>query len=174
MMVLPDYAILVPAAVVVAVLSVAAFFHERNWRRVLAEYADLRRQHGAPAGRWPSFSLQLLLGLKPGLLVVLALICAGGAVIGAWAALAWPQPAPFAVLPVADANLPVVWAATGGAGGFTVALLAVVVLVATSPWSRVSRALHRAIPAKGEQRLELLGEALAADPQIASAASDRD
>lgn len=174
MMVLPDYAILVPAAVVVAVLSVAAFFHERNWRRVLAEYADLRRQHGAPAGRWPTFSLQLLLGLKPGLLVLLALICAGGVVIGAWAALAWPQPAPFAVLPVADASLPVVWAATGGAGGFLVALLAVIALVMTSPWSRVSRALHRAIYAKGEQRQELLGEALAADPHITGAPSGRE
>jgi hypothetical protein len=155
-----------PCAVLLAIFIPVSIWHERNWRKVLAEYAERRRAAGAPAGEWPSSELAHLMGIQPWLLFAVAGILAAVTAFGIYVALLWPHKPPGFDLPINPYDLPYLWSMIVAGTAAVVAVVAIAVDVARSPWAGVARSVRRSMyapPAERERRFAL---ALAADPEV--------
>ena len=155
-----------PCVVLLAVFIPVSVWHERNWRRTLAAYAEQRRAAGAPTGEWPPADLALLMGVQPWLVFVVCGILGGAIAIALWAVLQWPQtPAGFE-LPINPYDMPYIWTMVIAASAAVVAGLAIAIDAARSPWAKVARCIRRSMYASAEQRAAAFASALEADPEL--------
>lgn len=152
--------------VLLLVLIPVSVAHDRNWRRTLAAYAELRVQAGAPSGKWPRPGQAFLMGLQLWLVLSATSLLAVMTAVAAWAAALWPRRPPGFNLPVNFYDLPYVWALVVVGVATVVAGIALAVGVWRSPWWPVARRLRRAVYAPQERRELLFAEALALDPEI--------
>ena len=71
-----------------------SIWHERAWRRTLAEYGEARQTAGA-TDPWPPEGWGVLLGVQPWLLLGSAGLLAAMTALGLAALIAWPHKLPF-------------------------------------------------------------------------------
>jgi hypothetical protein len=161
----PGYPV-IPCAVLLLVFIPVSIWHERNWLRTLAAYAEVRREAGAVEEDWPQSDLATLMGVQLWLVLLVTSLLAAGTGVAVWAALLWPQrPAGFD-LPVNFYDLPYLGAFVVAGVAAVVAGLAIAVDVARSPWAGVARKVRRAVYARPDERERLFGLALAVDPGV--------
>lgn len=157
-----------PCVVLLAVFIPVSIWHERNWRRTLADYARVRREAGAPDGVWPSSGLAHLMGVQPGLVLIACGMLGAVVILAAGVALMWPRTPPGFDLPMNPLDLPYVWSMIVAATAAIVAGVAIALDVRRNPWSKVARKVRQAIYARAEQRARLFAEALEVDPELQS------
>lgn len=157
-----------PCVVLLVVFIPVSIWHERNWRKTLAEYARARREAGAPEGAWPSASLAHVMGVQPGLILAACGLLAIVVVVAAATALMWPQTPPGFDLPINPLDLPFIWSMVVAATAAIVAGVAIAIDVWRNPWSKVAKPVRRAIYARPDVRAKLFAEALAVDPGLRS------
>jgi hypothetical protein len=140
--------------------------HNRNWKRTLAQYAEIRREAGASDQPWPAPDLAFVMGLQLWLVVLVTTLLAGMTLFAAWAAWLWPFRPPGFDLPVNPFDLPYLWSFIVAGCAATVAGVTLAVAVARSPWWPVARRMRRAIYADPEARDRFFDEALQVDPEL--------
>jgi hypothetical protein len=155
-----------PCAVLLLVFIPVSIWHERNWRRTLAAYSLVRREAGAPEGDWPSPDLRHLMGVQPGLVLLVCAILAVMVVIAGAAVLIWPRTPPGFDLPINPYDVPFIWSMIVAGSAAVVAGIAVANDLAHNPWSKVAWFVRRAIYARAEQRAEFFVRAVAVDPEV--------
>jgi hypothetical protein len=157
---------LIPCVVLLLIFIPISIWHERNWRRTLADYAVLRREAGAAEEDWPHPDLAMLMGVQLWLVLLVTSLLAVGTGVAMWAALLWPRrPAGFD-MPMNYYDLPYVWAFVVAGTAAVVAGFAIAVDVGRSPWAGVARKVRRAIYAQPDERDRLFALALAVDPGV--------
>ncbi len=109
-----DYPLWPCVGLVLLVLIPVTIWHERAWRRTLAEYGRARSAAGA-ADPWPPEGMGALLGVQPWLLLTAATLLAVMTGLGLAALLMWPRKVPFFDAPLNYFDRPYV-AATVVAG----------------------------------------------------------
>ena len=155
-----------PCAVLLLVFIPVSFWHERNWRRTLAEYAQVRKNAGVSDGEWPPPGMANLMGVQPGLILFACAILGLMVAVAVVAALMWPRTPPGFEHAINPLDLPYVWSMIVAAAAAVIAGVAIALDVARNPWSKVARSVRRAIYAPAEQRSRCFAEALAVDPGI--------
>jgi len=163
-----DYS-LWPCMLLLIVFIPVSLWHERAWRRTLAEYAQLRVGAGARDAAWPSQSLRRRLGTQPWLLLAATAPLAAMTALGLAALLAWPKGLPGFDQPLNYFDRPYLAAVSVAAIAAIVAVVAVVVDLLGSPWARVASNIRRAVHARPAEREKRLAAALEADPDVAEA-----
>ena len=162
-----------PCAVLLIVFIPVSIWHERNWRRTLADYADARRNAGAAEGEWPSAALARLMSVQPGLVLFACALLGVGVAVAAAAALIWPQTPPGFDLAINPYDLPYLWSMVVAGTAAIVAGVAIAVDVWRNPWSKVAKPLRRAIHARPLVRAQLFSAALTVDPELLLLAAAR-
>jgi hypothetical protein len=158
-----------PCLVLVIVMIPVSVWHERNWRRTLAEYAALRVEAGVPEGPWPPSDLRVALGLQPWLLLAVAAPLTLMTLVGIVGGLAWPY-RPFGFETEMNFyDLPYLWSMIVAATAAIIACVAVAIDLTRSPWRTVAHSVRRAIHATPQVRAELFARALEADPDVIAA-----
>lgn len=155
-----------PCAALLVVFIPISVYHERNWRRTLAAYAQARCVAGAEDAEWPSSELSHAMGVQLWLVLVATLALAAMTGLAAWAALLWPATPPGFEQPINPFDLPYLWSFIVAGMAAVVAGVAIAVDVGRSPWRGVARAVRRAIYAKPPERERLFALALEADPGV--------
>ena len=155
-----------PCAVLLFVFVPVSIWHERNWRRTLADYAQLRLDAGASDERWPTPELAPLMGVQPWLLLAVSALLALMVALAAWAALMWPSKPPGFEVPLNPLDLPYVWCMVVAGTAAVVACVAVAVDLLGSPWARVSDCVRRSMHAPADVRAALFARALSSDPGV--------
>jgi hypothetical protein len=155
-----------PCAALIVVFIPVSIYHERNWRRTLAAYAQVRRDAGAEDLEWPSAELSHAMGVQLWLVLTATLALATMTGVAVWAAMLWPHTPPGFELPINYYDLPYLWGFVVVGTAAVVAGIAIAVDVGRSPWRGVARKVRRAIYAKPPERERLFALALAADPGI--------
>jgi hypothetical protein len=152
--------------VLLLVFIPVSIWHERNWRRTLAAYADARRKAGAAEREWPSAGLARLMGIQPGLVLLACALLGVVVVVAAAAALIWPQKPPGFDLPINPYDLPYLWSMVVAGTAAIVAGVAIAIDVWRNPWSKVAKHVRRAIHARPDVRVQLFSAALRVDPEL--------
>lgn len=143
-------------------------FHDRNWRRVLAEYAEMRREAGAEDEKWPRADLRVILGSQPWLLLTASTLLGAFSAYALWALLQWPRvPAGFD-LPINYYDLAYLWTVLVMAVAGVAIGVAISIEGLRSPWAGVAWRLRRSMYAPDEMRTRMLAEAIACDPGVPS------
>jgi hypothetical protein len=155
-----------PCAILLLVFVPVSIWHERNWRRTLAEYAHARVGAGASDAPWPSSGLAHLMGVQPGLVLLVCGLLGVAVLIAAGTALMWPRTPPGFDLPINPYDLPYLWSMVVAGTAAVVAGVAIAIDVWRNPWSRVARLLRRAIYARPAVRAQLFAQALVVDPEL--------
>jgi len=155
-----------PCAVLLLVFIPVSIWHERNWRRTLAAYAVVRREAGAPQGEWPSFGLAHLMGVQPGLVLLVCALLGVMVATAAGAALMWPRTPPGFDLAVNPLDLPYIWSMVVAGTAAVVAGVAIALDLLHNPWSKVAWLVRRAIYTPAEQRARFFAQALEVDPEV--------
>lgn len=155
-----------PCAVLLAVFVPISLYHERNWRRTLAEYARMRRAAGATDSEWPPSDARHLLGVQPWLLLVVAALLAAMTASGLAALLAWPHRLPGWEQVLNYYDRPYLSAMSVIGIAAIVAVVALAIDIAHQPWAPVAAKVRRAIYAPAEKRAKLFAAALAVDPGV--------
>lgn len=155
-----------PCAVLLVVFIPVSIWHERNWRRALAAYAQARTEAGAADEGWPTPDLARAMGVQLWLVLLVTILLALGVAIAAWAALLWPHRPPGFDQPLNLYDLPYLWSFIVAGTAAVIAGLAIALDVGRSPWVGVARKVRRAIYASPEERARLFALALAADPGV--------
>jgi hypothetical protein len=140
--------------------------HDRNWKRTLAEYADIRREAGAIAEEWPRPDLAFLMGLQLWLVSLVTVMLAVMTAVAVWAAVLWPFRPPGFDLPVNLYDLPWLWSFVVAGTAAVVAGLTLMVAIWRSPWWSVARKIRGATYADPVRRQEIFAEALSVDPEV--------
>ncbi|MDR3687600.1 MAG: hypothetical protein P4L93_11660 [Coriobacteriia bacterium] len=161
-----------PCAVLLLVFIPVSIWHERNWRRTLADYAHARREAGAPPGEWPSAELSRVMGIQPVLVLLACAILGVGVAVAAAAALIWPRTPPGFDLAINPLDLPYLWSMVTAGTAAVVAGVAIAIDVWRNPWSKVARLVRRAIHASPTVRTQLFSAALLVDPELRAAPED--
>ena len=155
-----------PCAVLLAVFVPVSIWHDRNWRRTLAAYAQARRDAGASAEKWPSGELARVMGVQPWLIFTVGMLLALVVATAAWAAVIWPgKPLGFET-PLNPYDLPYVWSMVIAGAAAVVACMAVAIDLSRSPWARVAESVRRSMYAPQDKRAVLFAQAIASDPGI--------
>jgi hypothetical protein len=141
-------------------------WHERNWRRTLEEYATVRRAAGAAAGPWPSPGLRRLMGVQPGLVLLVTALLAAMTAFATWAVVQWPYRPHGFDLSVNVYDLPYLWCAIVAGCAAVVAGIAVTLDLARNPWALVAHNVRRAMYRPAEERAKRFEAALAIDPGV--------
>jgi len=155
-----------PCAALLIVFIPVSIWHERNWRRTLADYAEARRKAGAAPGEWPSPALARLMSVQPGLVLFACALLGMGVAVAAATALIWPQKPPGFDLPINPYDLPYLWTMVVAGTAAIVAGVAIAVDVWRNPWSKVAAHVRRAIHARPLVRAQLFEAALKVDPEL--------
>ena len=155
-----------PCAALLLVFIPVSIWHERNWRRTLADYAEARRKAGAAGGEWPSAALARLMSIQPGLVMFACALLGLGVAVAAATALIWPQTPPGFDLPINPYDLPYLWSMVVAGAAAVVAGVAIAVDVWRNPWSKVAKHVRRAIHARPIVRAQLFSAALKVDPEL--------
>lgn len=155
-----------PCLTLIVVFVPVSIYHERNWRRTLAEYAAARREAGAEDPEWPSTELSHAMGVQLWLVLVVTLALATVTGVAVWAALLWPKTPPGFEQPINPFDLPYLWSFVVAGTAAVVAGIAIAVDVGSSPWRGVARRVRRAVYAKPPERERLFALALEADPGV--------
>jgi hypothetical protein len=163
-----------PCVVTLLVIIPVSFWHERNWRKTLADYSALRREAGAPEGEWPPRGLSNNMGVQPGLILTVCALLAAMTAFSVYAALIWPNRPPGFDMPINPYDLPYLWAMAVAGTATVIAGVAVAMDLARSPWTKVARNVRRAIYAPQAERERRFALALAADPGVLAARQARE
>ena len=155
-----------PCAALLIVFVPVSIWHERNWRRTLAAYAQLRRDAGASDEPWPTSEFARLMGVQPWLLFAVSALLALMVVLAVWAALVWPGKPPGFEVPINPFDLPFLWAMIVAGTAAVVACVAVALDLSRSPWALVAGCVRRAMYASADVRASLFARALASDPGV--------
>ena len=155
-----------PCAALLIVFVPVSIWHERNWRRTLADYAQHRHDAGASDERWPSPELAPLMGVQPWLLLAVSALLSLMVALAVWAALLWPSKPPGFEVPLNPLDLPYVWCMVVAGTAAVVACVAVAVDLLGSPWAGVSDCVRRSMYAPADVRAALFARALASDPGV--------
>jgi hypothetical protein len=147
------------------VLIPVTIWHERAWRRTLAEHGAARSAAGA-ADPWPPEGMGALLGVQPWLLLTAAALLAAMTALGLAALLMWPRKVAFFDAPLNYFDRPYVAATVVAGIAAVVGAVAVAIDLMRSPWVGVARALRRATHAAPEKHAQLMNAALQADPGV--------
>jgi hypothetical protein len=155
-----------PCVVAILVFIPVSIWHERNWRRTLAEYAERRHAEGAPPGVWPTADLAIALSLQPWLVLGVTTALALVTGFGIYAAVLWPYRPPGFDLPINPYDLPFLWSMIVAGAAAVAAGLAIGIDGVTSPWAPVAHELRRSMYAKPEVRERRFSAAISADPGV--------
>lgn len=158
-----------PCAVLLVVFVPVSVWHEVHWRRVLAEYAVLRREAGAAAGEWPTSELRWVLSLQPWLILFATILLGIMVAIGGAALLAWPNRLPNFNEVINYYDRPYLGAMLIAGAAAVVGGCALAIDLERSPWKGVARLIRRAPHGSQAQRDEIYSAALKVDPGVLSA-----
>ena len=155
-----------PCVVLVLVFIPISLYHERTWRRTLAEYATARREAGATEREWPPADARHLLGIQPRVLYAVAAMLGAMTALGIVVLAAWPHRLPHfdAALNYFDRPYLLGMSVIGLAA--VVAIVALAFDISHQPWAPVAERLRRSMYAPAEKRARLFSAALAADPGV--------
>jgi hypothetical protein len=156
-------------AVLLVIFIPVSIWHERHWRRTVADYADLRSQAGAADSQWPSADLKLMLSLQPWLVFMAAVLLAAMVVLGAAGLLIWPHKLPFFDGVINYYDRPYLAAMLTAGLAAIVGAVALAVDLWCSPWRDASGLIRRAVHAPQPKRDEFLTAALKVDPGVPEA-----
>lgn len=149
------------------VLIPVSVWHDRNWKRTLAEYAQKRREaSGAAADDWPRADVAVLMGLQLWLVLSATIVLAAMAAAALWAAILWPRLPWVFPLRVNPYDLPYVWGLTTVIVAAAVGGVALAIAIWRSPWWPVARKIRRAVYARPDERERFFAEALERDPGL--------
>jgi hypothetical protein len=160
-----DYPLWPCAGLTLLVLIPVTIWHERAWRRTLAEYGAARSAAGA-VDPWPPEGMGALLGVQPWLLLTAATLLAMMTALGLAALLMWPRKVAFFDAPLNYFDRPYVAATVVAGIAAVVGAVAVGIDLMRWPWAGVARALRRATHAAPEKHAKLMSAALQADPGV--------
>ncbi len=163
-----DYPLWPCVGLALLVFIPVTIWHERAWRRTLAEYGAARSAAGA-VDPWPPEGMGALLGVQPWLLLTAAALLAVMTGLGLAALLLWPRKLPFFDAPLNYFDRPYVAAMVVAGMAAVVGAVAVAVDLIRSPWAGVARALRRSTHAAPERHAMLMNTALGADPGVEQA-----
>jgi hypothetical protein len=165
-----DYPVIWPClGVALLVIVPVSIWHDRAWKRTLAEYGRARVAAGAE-DPWPPVGMSALIGVQPWLILASAGLLAVMTAIALGALLAWPGKLPFFDYPLNYFDRPYVAVMSVAGIAAVVGAVALGVDLARSPWARTARSVRLATHAKAEKREQHFAAALAADPGVAKAA----
>jgi hypothetical protein len=160
-----------PCAILLLVFVPVSIRHERNWRRTLAAYAEVRRNAGATEEDWPSPELVHVMGVQPGLVLLASTMLGLMLCLAAWAAFLWPRRPPGFELPLNSLDLPFLWSMIVAGIAAVIAGVAIALDVRSNPLSGVAFHVRRAIYASAEERASRFAQALLVDPGVPRQAS---
>lgn len=163
-----------PCAVLLLVFVPISIYHERHWRRTLAEYALARKDAGATDEAWPPDGARHLLGIQPWLLYAVAGLLGAMTVVGVATLMAWPHRLPLFDNVLNYYDRPYLLGMSVIGASAVVALLAVAFDISHQPWAPVAHALRRSMYAPAETRERLLSAAVVADPGVPHLAGGAD
>jgi len=145
-----------------------SIWHDRAWKRTLAEYGVVRAAAGA-SDPWPPDGMSALIGVQPWLVLTSAGLLAVMTALGTAALVAWPRKLPFFDYPINYFDRPYLLGALVAGTAAVVGAVALGVDLARSPWAAVARKVRRATHARPAARQRLFAEALAVDPGVEAA-----
>jgi hypothetical protein len=164
-----DYPIVWPCVgVALLVFIPVSIWHDRAWKRTLAEYGAVRLSAGA-ADPWPPVGMSALIGVQPWLILTSAGLLAAMTTLGVAALLAWPHGLPFFDGPLNYFDRPYVTTMVVAGVAAVIGAVALGLDLARSPWARVASKVRRATHAPSETRKRLFSAALAVDPGVTQA-----
>ena len=164
-----DYPLLWPCVGVALLVFVpVSIWHERAWRRTIAEYGVARLAAGA-SDPWPPAGMSALLGVQPWLVLTAAGLLALMTALGLAALLVWPRKLPFFDGPLNYFDRPYVASMAVAGTAAVVGAVALGIDLARSPWARTARTVRRATHASSKKREQLFAAALEVDPGVKQA-----
>ena len=146
-------------------------WHDRAWRRTLAEYGVLRAAAGA-VDPWPPAGMRTLIGVQAWLVLTAAGLLAAMTALGIAALAAWPSKLPFFDYPINYFDRPYLLGAVVAGTAAVVGAVALGADLVRSPWAAVAHKVRRATHAPAATRERLFAEALAVDPGVEAARGD--
>ena len=164
-----DHPIVWPCVgVALLVFIPVSIWHDRAWKRTLAEYGAVRLAAGA-TDPWPPAGMSALIGVQPWLILTSAGLLAAMTALGLAALLAWPRSLPFFDGPLNYFDRPYVTTMVVAGVAGVVGAVALGLDLARSPWARVASKVRRATHAPSETRERLFSAALVVDPGVTQA-----
>ena len=145
-----------------------SIWHERAWRRTLAEYGRARAAAGA-TDPWPPEGMAMFIGVQPWLVLTVAALLAGMTAVGIGALWVWPRALPLFDGPLNYFDRPYVASMVVAGAAGVVGALALGIDLARSQWAPVARKVRHCTHARPEKRERLFAEAIAVDPGVARA-----
>jgi hypothetical protein len=142
-----------------------SIWHDRAWKRTLAEYGAARAKAGA-TDSWPPLGMSALIGVQPWLILTCAGMLAIMTALGLGALLVWPHRLPFFDGPLNYFDRPYVATMVVVGTAAVVGAVALGVDLARSPWAAAASKVRRATHARPETRERLFAAALAVDPGV--------
>jgi hypothetical protein len=170
-----DYPIIWPCVGVALLVFVpVSIWHDRAWKRTLAEYGEARAMVGA-TDPWPPLGMAALIGVQPWLILTCAGLLAAMTALGLGALLVWPRRLPFFDGPLNYFDRPYVATMVVAGTAAVVGAVALGLDLARSPWAAAASKVLRATHARPDTRERLFLAALAVDPGVLRARqADRD
>jgi hypothetical protein len=165
-----DYPVIWPClGAALLVFVPVSIWHDRAWKRTLAEYGAVRLAAGAE-DPWPPVGMSALIGVQPWLILTSAGLLAVMTAIALGALLVWPGKLPFFDYPLNYFDRPYVATMVVAGTAAVVGAVALGVDLARSPWARTAHNVRAATHRKPEKRDRCFAAALAADPGVPRAA----
>ena len=155
-----------PCAVLLVIFAPVSVWHERNWRKTLAEYAAYRREAGAPDTAWPPVGLRARMSVQPGLVAIVAATLAVMTGIALWGLLVWPHRPLGWDMPVNYFDLPYLWTMVVASIAAVVGAFALAVDLWRSPWVKVAARIRRSMYRPAEVKAAMFAAALEIDPEM--------
>ena len=145
-----------------------SIWHDRAWRRTLAEYGVARGEAGA-GDPWPPEGMSALIGVQPWLIITSAGLLAVMTVLGIAALVMWPGKPPFFDYPINYFDRPYLFGTVVAGSAAVIGALALGVDLASSPWAAVAHNVRRATHARPATRERLFAAAIESDPGVRAA-----
>lgn len=160
-----------PCLTLLVIFIPVSVWHQHHWNRTVAEYAELRREAGAPDETWPPSELKWVLSVQPGLLFAVSALLIVMLGFGFGALIAWPHRLfPWMnILNYYDRPYLATMLVAGSAA--LVGALALAIDLSRSEWRGVARQVRRAVHAPRRARQERFAAALMIDPGLERAES---
>jgi hypothetical protein len=161
-----EYPLLWPCVgVALLVFIPVSIWHDRAWKRTLAEYGAARVAAGA-TDPWPPEGMSALIGVQPWLVFTVAAFLSAMVALGLAALVVWPHRLPFFDGPLNYFDRPYLAAMLVAGAAAVVGAVALALDLARSPWARVAGRLRRATHARPDVRERQFASALEVDPGV--------